>query len=375
MNSLCRRTSATNFANDTFPRVQKLVLYLGRNIESNPDLPNDCAPNAGFWSPFLNGESFPDLKSIQIHHCLATNPVDGANIMDQAHHIGDQPQNHAYPLLRQEHRPDRDLDGGESLGPCLGLEKLQEIFLESPPELNSFLLRQILDNQVSKASKLKKLELRFCNLETQSLAFLLEQEIPSLTHFTLLTNTSVREPSSFKSRDHGKSPHLCSLMRRFSRDLVYLKYAASHVCRELFFDEFERHSLKHITRIHDVGNDTPVDTHAIRQAIGRYRAKKALQYRNDRVDKATSEAQAKNPAINISTVRINTELDIDREEQARRRHIEDSRTRWKRSIICWSNLCDGINGWAELQLGADMGEVGVEWILTSRYPDLMSWSL
>ena len=103
--------------------------------------------------------------------------MDGVNIINQAKHSRGRLQHHCYHPVRNGYRlVDRPLNRSESLGPCLGSEKLQKIFMESTPELNSSLFLQILNNQVSKASKPKLLEFRFCNLEVHFPIFLLEQK-------------------------------------------------------------------------------------------------------------------------------------------------------------------------------------------------------
>ena len=359
LNSPCRINSATKFAYDKFPRVTKLVLFLGTQTDDlEPQIRNQCVPNLGFWRPLLNGESFPDLKSVQIYHHWASIPSQGANILKQANRCKQQ---------------DYGLNIGRDLGPCPGLEKLEEIILENPPELNGSILLEILNNPDSKAVNLKNLDLRFCNLEVHSLAFLLQQEIDTLTHFTLLIG--MKETQDFTRHHPGEpSPHLCPLLRCFSKNLVYFRYAASCVCRELFFDKFEMHRLKEDgvrTKIGILGGASDshihIDRHAIRQIITSHRVSKALTYRNARIRSAMADAQARTSAINMVTSKINAELELDREEETRLRRINDSKTPWKRSIVAWSGLCDYLDTWDELQEAANMEEAGIEWVLTSKF--------
>lgn len=74
----------------------------------------------------------------------------------------------------------------ESLGLLDGLGKLEKILLESPPELDKTILVQLLGHQASLASNLTQLELRFCNLDPDIIAKLIQQASPKLTHVTLL---------------------------------------------------------------------------------------------------------------------------------------------------------------------------------------------
>lgn len=264
------------------------------------------------------------------------------------------------------------LTEGGNIGPCPGLEQLEEVYLESPPELNSALLMQILDNKVSKASSLKRLEIRFCRIELQTIANLLQQEITTLKQFTLLIGYKDFDAYIEQTQD-PPPPHLCPLLRQFSKNIVEFKFAACHVCREIFFDDDEIQSLKQSGVTNNIGssrgateNSTNLDRIAVHQVITECRTKKKLNYRNSCTADAIAEAKQKNLIALDSTIKINTELQLDREDQARSRQIKDSTSRWKRSIISWEGLCHGTNEWAELQEGANMEEEGVDWVLTSR---------
>ncbi len=339
--------------------MTKITIYLGSNGSAvgyppAPRGPHVCKPDAAFWKPFLNGQSFPDLISVQLHHYWDRNPPGGADLLSQA-------TENCYQTFRRIGQARFD-DSGGILGPCFGLEKLEEIFLDFIPELNSFLLGQILNNQASKALNLKKLELRFCNLEADTLAFLLGQQLDSLTHFTLLVTREER------SRHHPKkSPHLCPLMRSFCKNLAHLKYLASHVCHGLFIDEQEVEVLTQAGLLTGVvESSVQIDRHAIREVVEEHRTKKARASREGRVMESVAKAVSKNPRINNSALKTNIELEIDHEEETRRTSIAHSKAPWTRSIIALDGLCHGLGHWAELQEFANVEEAGVEWILTSK---------
>lgn len=354
-----------NFATAVFPRVTKITLYLGRHGVDisdpgfRPTPPPNCTPNASFWRPYLNGDSFPDLRSVKLHHHWARNPGNRANILAEAtreyEFVG-----HRYLGLSNRHNKEP-----EQLGPCFGLEKLQEVFLESVPELSPSILGQILNNQASKAHSLKKLDIRFCSLDADTLNFLLQQQLDSLTHFTLFVPASSTD-SLNGIIDDPQAPHLCSLIVSFCKNLVYLKYLTSHICRDLFLNEQEKGILKETgLSAQLMDNSGEVDRHAIRQVLEEHRGKQARLRREQRLSGSLAKARVNNPRIYASTL----ELELDQEEEKRKRLIAESKTPWKRSIIGLRGICsrDGRAAqWDELEELANMEETGVEWVLTSK---------
>lgn len=348
-----------------FPRVTKITLFLGRHGADVSDSGSrhspqqDCTPNASFWRPFLNGDSFPDLRSVKLHHYWARNPENSANILAQASteygFLGNR-----YSRLSNRHKEEV-----EQLGPCFGLEKLQEIFLESVPELSPSLLGQILNNQASKAHNLKKLDIRFCSLDASTLNFLLQQQIDSLTHFTLFV------PASTTADLHGfigdsQAPHLCSQVVSFCKNLVYLKYLTSHICHDLFLNEQEKGILNETgLSAQLMENSRGLDRHAVRQVLDEYRGKQARLRREQRLSESLAKARVENPRIYASAL----ELELDQEEEKRKRLIAESKTPWKRSIIGLKGICGRdarAAQWGELEELANMEEAGVEWVLTSK---------
>lgn len=368
--------------------MTKLILYLGESQAEHGSWDGNsrprntaCNPDGAFWSPYVDGITFPSLRSIEIHHYWATVPPQGSSLLDQAKickypsislpfgrynagHWSGPYRRFGYEIL------DNGLAGTGSIGACPGLEKLEEIYLESPPELNSPLLMQILDNRDSKANSLRKLEIRFCHIEIQTVAMLLQQEVATLKQFTLLIG--YKDSIGYTARHQEPSPHLCPLLRQFSKNLVELRFAACHVCRELFFDEEEIQCLKESSVTNNITSfrratdiDINIDRHAIHQTVSEYRTKKKLCYRNARIADAVAEAKGRNLPNPDSTIKVEAELQLDQEEHARSRKILDSKVPWKRSIISWEGICDDSSGWAELQEGANTEEEGIDWVLTS----------
>ena len=274
--------------------------------------------------------------------------------------------------------------GYPQLGATGGLKRFESIVLECPPELNSSLLMQLLGNPNSVASNLGRLELRFCNLDEDTVSKLLYHAPPNLKHLVLL-----RSYQSRHSYHHQAGPHLCPLIREFAKKMVHLEFAASTVCRELFFDDLERQSLRQNGITTGIGTSggliegtEKLDSHLIAETVQACRRQKRIQYRNGRVKEAITTPKSNNSSSSTTAslfggaqnsnnaatrAQRGTEYLIDQEEEQRSRLIEGSRTPWFRRIIAWQGLCNNSDTWAEIQLAADMEEKGVEWVVVSEW--------
>lgn len=388
----CKRTPVSGFDSETFPRVTKLVLFVGRH-EPPPNVTErtytTCIPNARFWRPLVNGVSFPDCLNLEIRHYWATSPpfyasldlrkrynVSNSGLHDLSSHHGSVGGQHGLV--------DGPLRADQIVGPTKGLKKFESIILECPPELDSLLLMQLLGNPDSVAVNLTKLELRFCNLGHETISKLLYHAPPSLKHLVLLCWDDDRQFSPYYA---SKFPHLCPLVRDFSKKLVHLEFAASAVCRELFFNDDEVRSLRQNGIETGLGTNGGViegqeklDTHAIEETIQACRRQKRSQYRTSRINKAVTTAKAQSEGTtssslfgggagaNASAARAQREAEVllDEEEETRTRLVEGSRTPWFRRIITWHGLCSQNHTWEEVQLAADMEEVGIDWVVASK---------
>lgn len=253
----CAITPVSVLIDETFPRVTKIIVYVGRNDHDEPLDPqesqrrrhNHCVSNADFWKPFVNGQCFPDCRDLEIRHFWAIAPPVNASLDltrtpemvevllgSQRDISASRPRHRRHRAASQEHTSDIPQIGSTS-----GLKKFERILLECPPELNSGLLMQLLGNPNSVASNLASLELRFCQLDTETISKLLFHAPPNLRHFVLLC---LEGHSEFHDFSHQEGPHLCPLMRDFSKNLVHLEFAAATICRELFFDDVERETLR-----------------------------------------------------------------------------------------------------------------------------------
>lgn len=385
----CEFTPISRLESETFPRVTKLMVYVGRHEPdgSHTHDPNDprrrnrirCCPNPAFWRPFVNGICFPDCKSLEIRHFWATTPPDRASLDLKKNHRGDYGGDDI-----GFYDPHGIQSGdGPTIGATDGLKRFESILLESPPELNSSLLMQLLGNPKSVASNLARLELRFCNLNEETISNLLYHAPPNLKHLVLLHSNQ-----SYHSYSRQARPHLCPLIREFAKNMVHLEFAAPTICRELFFDDLERLSLRQSGIATGIGatggvieGTNKLDTHLIRDTVQACRKQKKTKYRNGRVKEAITMAKAKTNSAstssslfggspnqnNIATrAHRDTEFLLDEEEEQRSRLIEGSKTPWFRRIVTWQGLCSNDDTWAEIQLAADMEEKGVEWVVVSE---------
>ncbi len=249
---------------------------------------------------------------------------------------------------------------------------------------------QLLGNPDSVAVNLAKLELRFCNLEYETISKLLYHAPPNLKHLVLLCSDDDRE---FHGYDATECPHLCPLIRDFSKRLVHLEFAASTICRELFFDDPEIRSLGQNGITTGLGTDggaieshEKLDTHAISEIVQACRRQKRSRYRTGRIKEAITTAKAQSigtttsslfgggASTNISAARAQREAEVllDEEEEQRTRLIEGSKTKWFMRVITWHGLCHSNDTWEEIQLAAGMEEFGVEWVVASKFAILLT---
>ena len=389
----CDHTPISCLDNETFPRVTKLVLFVGRH-EPDERLPGSprttCIPSAKFWRPLVNGTSFPDCLDLEIRHYWATSPPSYASFDLKKQYIGDL--SHRYSVggsSRQHGLVDIPLRADQIVGPTKGLKRLERIMLECPPELDSPLLMQLLGNPDSVAVNLAKLELRFCNLDYETISKLLYHAPPNLKHLVLLCSD---DGSDFGWHGGPESPHLCPLIRDFSKKLVHMEFAASTICRELFFNDLEIRSLRQNGITTDLGmygaaaeGHENLDTHAIRETVQACRRQKRSKYRAGRIKEAITMAKAQSTgskalslfggvaSANVSASRAQREAEVllDEEEEQRTRSIEGSKSPWFRRIITWNGLCNPNDTWEEIQLAAGMEEVGVEWVVASKFAILI----
>ena len=389
----CGAAPISVLESEEFPRVKKLVLYLGKHDPEETHLrrQDDCTPSAKFFRPLVSGMSFPDLKVLEVRHYWATIPPAGASL-----EIEDQCD-----------ASDSYSDCYDVIGHSDGLKKLESIMLESPPELNSAVLMQLVGNPKAVASNLTALDLRFCQLDQTTLAQLLYHAPPNIKRLSLFCGLhNAGNHGYHRQRLYGRRPimsrvnngtinpkqdsddtHLCPLIRQVSTRLERLEYGATQVCRQLFFDDDEIHSLREdgiTTKIGGNGGQSTesekLDTHAIEKTVRAMRKRKrtiTLEARvRERLDELNSSdhpldphsvfGASSKPANRESNIRRELESLLDEEEAQRQRLIHRSSRRWSRRIITWESLCGFGDTWEEMKLAAGLGEQGVEWVLASK---------
>lgn len=369
----CEAAPISVLEREEFPRVRRLILYVGKHDPEETHLRRQdrCAPSAKFFRPFVDGMSFPHLKNLEVRHHWATRPPANASLEIGVQRHAYMPQAGCY----------------ESIGHSNGLKNLESIVLESPPELNSAVLMQLIGNPKAVASNLTTLDLRFCELDQETLAQLLYHAPPKLARLTLLCGYETldsRNHSYTRSRMDTASVHLCPLIRQFGRRLMHLDFGAAHICRQLFFDDEEIRSL------HESGISTKVggnggegleklDVHAIQQTLRDVRQRKRTAARETHIGQALETRRSSSQPSNTSRlfgnplyaanaeskIRMETEILLDEEEQQRHRLINQSKQKWFRRVVAWQGLCDWDDTWTEMKLAADMEEKGVDLVLAS----------
>ena len=385
----CHSTPVSNFGSESFPRVRALRLYVGQHDpeETHPRSKGECHPDMRFWNPFFDGTTFPNCTDIEIRHYWASPPHSKASLdlTNSCGRVYDGPT--WRPTVR---RASKSSALPLAAGSLEGLEKVERIFLEYVPELDATILMQLLGNPKSTAANLTSLELRFCNLSDDMVAQLLHHAPPNLRRLVLLCRPGHDESSldAFGTPLTEGPAHLCPLLRRFGRNLRHLEFGASHVCRQLFFDQAEMDSLRRdgITTClgsqgGSIDGTEQLDAHAIRHAILECRRRKRAAERQQQINaglaKAMAAARKPEPAKSLfggaaprpqneSKIRREIEHDLDEAEEKRKRVIEGSKRTWFRRFIAFGGLCCHSDTWKELQIAADMEEAGILWVLVSK---------
>ena len=390
----CRLSPVSALETETFPGVTKLVVYVGRYHpdfeERNDREANPCQPSAKFWRPFVNGLTFPDCVNLEIRHYWATTPPADTSL-DLGKEYPAHDMYDGFSLVPGSHFgrrvPSHNIGG--YIGNTEGLKRFESILLECPPELNSALLMQLLGNPNAVASNLTSLELRFCNLTFETYSTLLYHAPPQVRSFVLLCCDY--PDIDYHGPHRGEVPHLCPLLGDFSRKLIHLEFGAPKVCRELFFDDLERQSLRLNGIQSSIGSrggavdidPGGLDGHALREVVQACRKQKRMEYRNDRIREAvtaaTSSSSSESPSNSLfgghqrsdpnqlaTKIERETEALLDEEEARRSRQVEGSKKPWFRRFIAYQGLCNRTGPWAELQIAAEMEEKGIELVLVSK---------
>ena len=395
----CDATPVSNFGDESFPRVKKLVLYVGNYDpqETHPRGRTRCLPSLKFWNPLFDGMTFPNCRSLEVRHFWATAPNERASLdISEScgltyNDVADGRVSHGSRAhFRHRYLPNTKLSSLQgSIGSLDGLEKVENIVLEYVPELSAAILMQLLGNPKSSAANLTSLELRFCNLGDEVIAQLLYHAPPKIKRLVLLCRNGHEDPSlgGPDSTAFEKPAHLCPLLRRFGKGLTHLEFGAGQICRQLFFDEDEMESLRRdgITTClgsgrGSMGDGQQLDHLALQETVERCRQGKKIKEREERINEAFVEAQlgvkgASSPkslfggtsklSVDESKIRRSMEAMLDDKDECRKRLIEGSKPKWFRRLIAWEGLCCQSDTFEELQSAADMEESGITWVLAS----------
>lgn len=318
----CSRSPVSALGTETFPRVTKLVVYIGKHdpddtlnhaSDSTP-----CFPNAKFWRPFVSGEVFPDCSDLEIRHHWASTPPANTSLDLQkryqasANHFAASPSpgrpSRFGPRRASARAPANHgmyLPSTEMIGNTGGLKKFQSIILECPPEINSPLLVQLLGNPSAVASNLTCLELRFCNLDYETMSKLIYHAPPQVKRLVIFC-ADIQDDGFHAFQE---VVHLCPLVREYGKNLVHLEFGASTVCRDLFFDDIDKQALRNngietglgIEGGADDKGFGKLDGHAIRETVQACRKRKRMKFRNDRVKEAITAARSRSSTETSST--------------------------------------------------------------------------
>ena len=361
--------------------MKSLVIYVG---EYDPDEPGgrshaQCCANTKFWDPLVNGETFPDLKNLEVRHLWAAEPPKTASV-DLTRFISSL----AHRWVRN---PPPDL-----ISQASGLAKLESICLEGPPELDARTFMQMVGNPKVKANNLTDLDLRYCALPFDIVKELLLNAPKSLKRLSLMLNHHDRGENVLAFRPKP-AVHLCPLIREFSKRLERLDFAAPYICSQMFYAEDEMQALDRSSLMPagnangELDSGVELDAAVIEEIITDSRKKSRQAHREQRFEEALAVARKNNRVVTEAgilltgppltpaqkmRVRTETQLSLDQEEEARQREIEKIDRTWLRRIIMLRGCCSlpeapGAESWPGLQMAAEQEEEGVEWVLASKY--------
>lgn len=391
----CLTNPVMNFAQESFPRLKRLQLYVGNHDPEETHQRNldECGVNPYYWSPFFDGVTFPQLTALHVRHFWAVCPQSSASLDLEDHckwsnshggfiygnGLGGR-RGHNKPNLAPHRQP--------AIGSLEGLEKLESLKLEYVPELDASILTRILGNPRSSAANLTTLELRFCNLEEAMLERLIIHAPPKLVRVVLLCRRPDQLISSTWEHVHSRRPevHLCPLIRRFAKNLVHVEFGATRVCKQLILEETEIANLRQEGIIEGPEKlERRLDASAIEQSVRTCRTKARIVAREARINRSIlndgicgdarhndkmaigKETQRICTEQHATTMRWEIERELDAEEEERNRMIKDSNTPWFRRYVSWEGSCSGSDRFEELQIAADMEEKGIVWVLAGRY--------
>ena len=359
----CDATPVVNLGQEIFPRVKYLTLYVGKHDpeETHPRRRDVCFPNLAFWSPYFDGDTFPDLRSLEIRHFWRIEPPQSASLDLSEYTAWSRGFGHDY---HTSPGTQKSLSGAQEEMAALnvaGLEGLREIKLELVPELNATVLMQLLGNPNAVAANLTILELRFCGLSDDMLQQLLFHAPPNLQKFVLLCRSYDEMAWSHwdEGKPRGKKPHLCPLLREFAKRLSYLEFGASQICRHLFLDEFEIAGLRKEGILTSLGGEGGAlldrdrfDSYAIQRTLDTYRNRRRVAEREKNILKAVGKSRdltcdttsscshfdGSREAREVEQIKRKAERMLDEQDEQASRLIFDAKTPWMRRYITWNGM-------------------------------------
>ncbi|KAF3902633.1 hypothetical protein ABW21_db0209813 [Orbilia brochopaga] len=368
--SACQSQPVRSFQSEVFPRVTSLILDLSgaspitpssssrdasalgasaprrrhpttrgpmgiqRQLTTNEAV---CAPNSPFWTRFFNGQCFPDLQKLELHHRPEPIPP--------------------YQRILTQSIQFTELD-------IVGLAKIERLVVNSVPEFNDTVLMAGLQH----APLLTDLHIEHCRVSYEALEKLLVHALPVLQRLVLrvLSNSGyainvkaqMNTPQPTQNIPH--IPHLCPHFRRFGRNLKHFEFAAPWICRDIFLDEHEVEQLWMAGHPGSLRGDHQgeinhgyLDAMLVTTTLTRLR--QARETDSGMPHKATDGKTAEEDAAML-----------EKERALRTRRAKIARERWTRKLNMLSGTCINGGTFDELVVLAEVEEAGVAWTVGHR---------
>ncbi|KAI9892985.1 MAG: hypothetical protein M1814_000869 [Vezdaea aestivalis] len=381
-----------------FPRVKSIKLFVGREVVDSAEdgslgqaaeMPFSATGGVflrrrsekNLFQRLLSYRAFPHLEEIRLTHRLALPsrlPRFSGNLPEE-----DPPEQSFF-----------DSSAGEFIeSPWdfkLGLHKIKSVIIEAAPSFNSSLTETLLSYQSALSQNLVRLELYHCPVTIKDIVRLMECTLPTLEHFALAIcryNLSFDICRDAFDGAEANSPseeykwHLCPHLRDLGQNLKTLKLDVPRICRRLWETPEEMRMIAASGLA--IGGDPeygPAYTAEqkcpvkLRKVIEKVKADTRSRYHIEDLAILAFEIQqteqviqkAGTPEAEAQQAEIRERAKVELADYHRERQEEIRKSAWRRLIISWDYPCHSGEGWKQLEINADCGEEGVEWILALR---------
>ncbi|KAK6355101.1 hypothetical protein TWF696_004225 [Orbilia brochopaga] len=358
--SSCQSQPVRSFQSERFPRVTNLILDLSgdaparssRGGSSSMDtvIPRrrhiaagysygtsggTCVPNTAFWTRFFNGQCFPDLQKLELHHRSRRHPSNAYGFGREA-------------ILFTE------MD-------TVGLAKIERLVMNSVPEFNDAVLMAGLQH----APLLTDLHIEDCSVSYEALDKLLLHALPVLERLVLRVSPKsehaeiVRHQMNIR-KPPVNNPHLCPHFRRSGRNLKHCEFSAPYICRDIFVDGYE------VMKLSEAGHPGVLEGDPTGEIVSGYLDAVLVTTTINRLRQSRETDSGPPRTATDGKTAEEDAASIDKERALRTRRAKIERERWTRKLHVLRGICVEGDTFKELVVLAETEEPGVTWTVGHR---------